>query len=360
MALFSSYLTNYGDGSGKTKEFKLDKITLAVQAQTPTLDMCSRAKVTNQHFIWLEETLSTGQTNAQNEGVDFATLSDDHKSAPTIASRDGYAQLFAKGIEVTDQQEMSAKASVTGTNSEMKDQLYAKSIEIKTDIEAAMMGQASGNAGSGTSSNGSVTGARVLTSYFSQLASDVQISNRQSGDTADQPFNLGNAVPGPASSTQRGGTIYKVDQLTVELFNNGGLNWDGGNGLVKDANLITMSPQHKHYWDLALDRRPNVRRDVGADGMMYGIRYTMYKSSYGDFKVMPNTYQQNTEIAVFNPQNWAVAVYKDVYTKDIASVGLSERKMMAASLGLIHRHQSISGAITQIAPTGTATTDPTP
>lgn len=345
MALFSSYLTAYGDGTGKTKEFKLDKITLAVQAQTPMLDSASRAKVTNQHFIWEEESLSTGNPNAHAEGVQFTDLGTTHTSAPTISPREGYAQLFAKGVEVTDQQEKSNKASVTGTNSEMKDQLYAKSIEIKTDIEAALMGEGTASAGAGTGSTGAVSGNRALAGYFSQISTATTKSNQDSGGSGDRAWDI-TGVPGTDADV--GDTIYRFDQTNIALFDEGGLNWDGGNGLVKDANMSTMSPLHKHYWDLGLDSRSNNRRDVGATGMSYGVRYTTYVSSYGDFKVMPNKFQLNTTIAIYNPQNWAVAVYSDVATKDVASLGLSERKIMSASLGFIHRNQRVSGAVTDI------------
>ena len=40
MATFSSYLANYGyaSGAGKTHRHLLDKITLAVQSETPFMD----------------------------------------------------------------------------------------------------------------------------------------------------------------------------------------------------------------------------------------------------------------------------------------------------------------------------------
>lgn len=356
MALFSSYLANYGydSGVGKTKRHLLDKVTLAVQAETPFMDMISRAKMNTPTIEWIEEELRTGDTTAVPYGVSFDDLSDNHKSAPSLTQRSGYAEQFAKGVNVTDEQETADKVGVK-SSSEMNENLYTKMIEIKTTVEAALLQRGAGGRGSGTGSTGAVTSAAALTGYFNQLNADVLLHNTANGTASTAAANwrfFFNNASGSEVDAMR-----LIDRLAVQLYNNGGMSWKGGNGYVKDANCIIASPNVKYLIDRSLDERSNVRRDIGGTGMMLGIMFTNYKTSYGDFKIMPDLYlpggqspsaTTETKVAMFNPQNWALAVNKDFYVKDIATIGLNERKMISARFGLIHRHRAISGGIDNI------------
>lgn len=377
MATFSSFLGNYGytNGVGKTHRHLLDKITLNVQAETPFMDSISRAKMNTPQIEWLEEQLSTGNnSDVVPYGVTFENLDDAHKSAPTITQRTGYAQQFAKGIEVTDEQESAMKAGVK-SSSEMSEELYTKMIEIKTDVEASLLRNGTGVAGTvrgSTNTSGAITTASQLTGAFSQIAADTQLVNGSLVGTSTAPADAAalnandfwNTGLGATGNAQRD-AVRLIDRIALTLYQNGGLSWKGGNGYVKDANMILLTPNNKFDFDRSLDSRDNVRRDIGGMGSMLGMMFDTYRSSYGEFKVMPDRFLPGGTHAVngdagavadqamaliFNPQNWALAVNKDFYVKDIATIGLSERKMISARFGLIHRNQNVSGAVTGIRP----------
>ena len=367
MATFSTFLNNYGyaSGNGKTYRSQLDKITLAVQSDTPFMDAVSRAKMDTPTITWFEEALTTGQTAAVEYGETFEGLADTHKSAPTVTQRENYAQQFAKGIEVTDEQETAKKSSVHSM-SEMSDQLYTKMIEIKTDVEAVLLQNGAGSRGAGTASTGASTGAPTLTGAFEQIDSSVVWYNSSTAGTQTEGTPSASTIAAndfyndDTGNTKRD-AVRVLDRVALSIWNNGGLSWDGGNGYVKDANMILLTPNNKYDFDISLDSRSNVRRDIGGDGEMLGQRYTMYKSSYGSFKVMPDRYlpggtattatvANQAKALVFNPQNWALAVNKDFYVKDIATIGLTERKMISARFSLIHRNYTVSGSVEQINP----------
>ena len=373
MATFSSFLGNYGytSGTGKTHRHLLDKITIAVQSETPFMDGISRAKMNTPNIEWLEESLTTGNhADIVKYGETFANLSDNHKSAPTITQRAGYAQQFAKGISVTDEQMNAAKASVKSSN-EMAEETYTKTIELKTDVEASLLNNGAGAAGA-TRGSGNTTGAigtaASLTGAFSQIASgnilyNTATAGATSATSTDSIVAAADFYNTEATTAKRDCTRL-IDRLAVTLYQNGALSWKGGNGMVKDANMILLTPNNKFDFDLALDSRTNVRRDLGADGTMLGMMFTTYRSSYGMFKVMPDrflpggtatttvtgTVANQAKALIFNPQNWALAVNQDFASKDLGVLGLSTEKMLSARFGLIHRSQDISAAIEDINP----------
>ena len=373
MATFSSFLGNYGytSGTGKTHRHLLDKITLAVQSETPFMDGISRAKMNTPNIEWLEESLTTGNhTDVVKYGETLTGLSDNHKSAPTITQRSGYAQQFAKGITVTDEQMNAAKASVKSSN-EMAEETYTKTIEMKTDVEASLLQNGAGSAGATRGSGnttGAVTTAATLTGAFSQIASgNVLYNNATAGTgTATSTDSIIAAADfyNEEATTAKRDAVRLIDRIAVTLYQNGGLSYKGGNGFVKDANMVLLTPNNKFDFDLSLDSRSNVRRDLGAMGTMLGMMFTTYTSSYGTFKVLPDrflpggtastsvtgTVANQAKALVFNPQNWALAVNQDFKSVDIARVGLAENKMLSARFGLIHRNQNVSGAIEDINP----------
>ena len=373
MATFSTYLSNYGysAGNGKTYRSQLDKITLAVQADTPFIDRISRAKMDTPTITWFEESIRTGDTTAVNYGETFSGLSDNHKSAPTITQHENFAQQIAKGVSVTDEQETAKKSSVKSM-SEMEDQLYTKMIEAKTTLETHCLRNGAGSRGTGNTSTGAATAAPSMTGVFEQLNASVVWYNSSTGGTQTEgtPTNTtiaANDFFNTDSGAAKRDAVRVIDRLAISLYQNGGLMWDGGNNMfVKDASMILLTPNNKYDFDISLDSRENVRRDIGGDGDMLGQMYDTYKSSYGTFKVMPDRFLPGgggtpgetiaatvagaSRALVFNPQNWALAINKDFYVKDIATLGLSEEKMVSGRFSLLHRNYNVSGSVEQINP----------
>ena len=121
-----------------------------------------------------------------------------------------------------------------------------------------------------------------------------------------------------------------------------------GNSMVKNANMMCMSPARKLNFDAALDGKGNTRREIGGMGTVQGVAFTKYNSSLGEFTVMPNQFQGNAYVAVFNPQNWKWVTLRPMHTQEIAKIGDSERRQIVMEGTLIHRHTRASGAIVAI------------
>ena len=370
---FSAFLGNYGytNGVGKTHRHLLDKITLLVQAETPFMDMISRAKMNTPQIEWIEEELTTGNAGDHVEyGVTFTDLANAHKSIPTLTQRTGYAEQFAKGIEVFDEQEGADKASFK-SKSEMSEQEYNKMVELKTDVEAKLLQNGAGVAGTVRGSgntDGTITTASQLTGAFEQVAAGNKLYNNATDGTTTAPTAIAGLgrfyLPNQSVATDNRDAVRLIDRLSVTLYQQGALSWKGGNGYMKDANMILLTPNNKYDMDRSLDARSNVRRDIGGDGHMLGMMFDTYKTSYGTFRVFPDRFlpggahgtaaptnvNQQSRALIFNPQNWALAVNQDFKAIDIARIGLSERKMISARFGLIHRHQEASASVEGIDP----------
>ena len=375
MALYySAFLHNYGysQGTGKTHRHLLDKITLVVQANTPFMDMISRAKVPTNQFEWIEETLNVGNSGDKVEyGETYANLPDAHKSIPALAQRNGYVEQFGKGIEVYDEQESTPKASLH-SSSEMSEQEYNKMIEMKTDIEASLLQNPNVNGGTvrnATNNTGEITTPATLTGAFHQIAAANVLQNTaRNGSTSaattvaqlGQFWNVDSGTPANSRDCVR-----LIDRLAVILQREGALNWKGGNGYVAEGSMLLLTPNNKYDMDRILDSRPNVRRDIGGTGTMLGMMFDTYTTSYGSFKVFVDNYlpggehdgttvpanaSDQSRLLMFNPANWALAVNKDFYTKQIGTPGFSEIMMIGARFGLIHKHQRASAAVESIDP----------
>ena len=351
---FTSYVNGYGTRTGKRHEQLVDKIALAVQSETPFQDSIGRGDSSaSSEFRWVEEALTLAQTNAQVDGADLADLAAGLRGNPALTSRTGYSQILSRGYIVADSYRNEDKASYRSKD-ELTEQEYNQMIAIKTDLENHLLSDQAAAAGAGSTvfddPDGSGAVARQLTGAYAQVA-----GADANGQQSSTKYNT--STPNATGGTGRTigeGSRRVIDTIAGVLYENGGLSYNMGNAHVSDANMIIMNPQNKIRFDRVLDAVNNTRRELGADGTRLGVRFTSYKSTFGDFEVFPDKYNPSDEVLIYNPQNWALQVHTNWYVKEIAPTGLAEKRQIAGEFGLMHRNQFVSGRLAEIATTGTA------
>jgi hypothetical protein len=139
------------------------KIYRVAPEETPGLSNFGSTKATNIFHEWQVESLATpSATNAQLEGDDY-TL-----GSPNLTTRLGnYMQILAKTGGVSRTQEVVDKA---GRDSELARQKTLKTIELKRDLEARIMGNFASNAESGATTRKTAGLMAFLTSNVSRGA----------------------------------------------------------------------------------------------------------------------------------------------------------------------------------------------
>ena len=334
MANFTSYVNGYGTRTGKRHEQLVDKVALLVQGEVPFQDSIGRGDSSaSSEFRWVEEALTLAQANAQVDGADLADLAAGLVGNPAITSRTGYSQILGRGYIVADTYRNEDKASFKSQD-ELTEQEYNQMVAIKTDLENQLLSDNAAVAGGGSTvfddPNGTGATARELTGAYAQVAA-ADANGQQS--TTKYNSSTPNATGGTARSIGEGSRRV-IDIIAGVLYENGGLSYNQGNAYVQDANMIIMNPQNKIVFDRVLDARPNTRRELGNDGMRLGVRFTTYKSTFGDFEVYPDKYNPGDEVLVYNPQNWALQVHTNWYVKEIAPTGLAEKRMIAGEFGI--------------------------
>ena len=151
--------------------------------------------------------------------------------------------------------------------------------------------------------------------------------------------------------TARALAEVQINGVARRLYQSGGLSYNMGNSMVKNASILLMSPANKVALDTLLDGKMNTRRDIGGGGKIQGISFSKYNSSFGDFMIMPDQFMADDFVAVYNPQNWKWVTLRPMHTQEIAKIGDSERRQLVMEGTLIHRHTDASGAILALSTT---------
>ena len=71
----------------------------------------------------------------------------------------------------------------------------------------------------------------------------------------------------------------------------------------------------------------------------------IYVSDFGNFKVVPNRFQQERDAWFFDFDLWAVSYLRPFPTLDIARTGDSKKQMLVAEYGLMAKNEAASGCV---------------
>lgn len=327
------------------KEDVSDIITNISPTKTPFQSVIGNEKVTQKLFQWQEDSLAPASgTNAQVEGDDASF----DQATPTVM-RSNITQIFRKTVSVSGTLDVT---STYGRARESAYQMAKRSAEIKRDLEVSLVGVGYQAANAG--SNAATPVARKMASFLGQLPVFPGNGGATTYGTAGSYYDhikFTGGGPLAESITPTATNVGGLLEALQEAYDNGA---EPNTVSVVPARAITVA-------GFALSAKdPNgnagaVRiRDGGSSTTLVNV-VTLYKSPFGDVKVVINRFQTGSPLSaapaapvhtyIYEPSMWTKATLRSWTREALAKTGDSTKQMLLGEFSLKHKNFKASAAI---------------
>lgn len=304
---------------------------------------------------WVEEDLA----DADPENKTF----DGQESGFTNAARTGlrvgnYHQQPVKKVSVSDR--ANTVNSVGSGRNELRKQLPKRLREIRRDVEARVSSALPAAAGDGVSVPGECAGVGA---WIGSLAS---INNSRRGVGGTDPVLNGatntGGVPtvGAVAGTARNLIITEVDAVIQACWNEGG----------NPTTACGRAPVIKAFSDWMFDasarvavlrteaemgNRTNVSSGGGtaSGGIVAQGSVNMYVGNFATLTMAPSRYQPQTgadrsDLYLIDPDLWELVYLQGYRTKELATTGLAENRLVTCDFTLRALAQRGNGVVADI------------
>ncbi|HEY6020041.1 MAG TPA: DUF5309 domain-containing protein [Candidatus Paceibacterota bacterium] len=307
---FTSYL------SVGNREDLSDVIYRISPTDTPFLSGIDKEKASGVYHEWQTQALaSASSSNAHLEGDGESAV------AATATVRLGnYCQISKKLPRVTGTEIVIDKA---GRGNEMAYQEMLKGLELKTDIESALLASTTAqNAGNGTT-------IRRAGPCHSYIATNVDVtstsSNNGNGTTVSTP-----------NDTTRAFTEAQLKGVLSAIWTQGG-----------KPDVVMTGAFNKQQFS-TFTGRASVTED--AKGKKITASVTAYESDFGTLKVVANRFQRARDVFVFQMDMWAIAYLngRRMVSEELGKTGDSVMKHIISEYTLVARNEKSSGWVADL------------
>jgi len=309
-------LTNVG-----IREDLQDVIYRVAPEKTPFLSNIGKSNAKQVYHEWQTEDLAAPSgDNARLEGSDAGTLG----AGNTPARVGNYAQIFQKSGVVSGTQEAT---DLSGRASEVARQKLLKGLELRRDMEVAMVRN-------GASRQQASTDARLVGGASAWMSSNT--SNGQGGSNGG--FNTGTGIVDAATpGTNRNFAEDQVKSVMLACFNSGG-----------SPTMSVMGGALKQKFS-AFSGIADIRVPVakGSQANIIGAA-EVYVSDFGNLTLVPHPYALANECLLIDPEHWAVATLRPIFSQDLSVTGDNQKFEIIGEATLVSRNQKSSGAIRAI------------
>lgn len=291
------------------REDLTNMIYMISPTETPFQSGISREPVTSTLHEWQTDALASVSTsNARIQG--------DVKSAAALTATtraSNRTQISDKTIAITGTQEVMNHA---GTSGEMARQVMKAGLEIRRDMEAAMV-----------QNQGVVTGttntAPKVRSYCAWIT-----TNDSRGSGGSDGSSTGAAATSGTQRTFTEALMKNVLQLCYSA---------GGNPDTISANVVNRQKISGFSG--------NATRNVDAATGKLNASISLYESDFGTLKIVANRFQRERDVLVYESDKWAVGFLRPFYDTPLAKTGDAETRLVGAEWTLIARNQASSGIV---------------
>lgn len=316
------------------KEDITNVITNIDPTNTPFQTMAKAGKVSNTFYQWQEDHLRAAAMNAQSDG--FTAV-----DGPTIATlmRKNGTQIMAKVIRVSGSADTVA---VYGRAKELAYQLAKAGAEIKRDLELSLVGNAQAYNAGNDAVNGAGT-ARTFASYQA-LCSGPGFGGADVGfETVFYADNNSFVAPGTAVPT----ALIEDHVLAVDqrLYNNG-----------SEATILMVKPNDAlKIATFAYKAPASAGNATGRQRLLDGSTtrivnvVDLYKSPYGEKKVVMNRFSRSSDAFLFDGKYWELSNLRPWTRETLAKTGDNTAVMIVGEFGLKHKNFRASAFITDLA-----------
>lgn len=303
------------------REDLIDKIYNTSPVETPVTSACGRTKATNTLHEWQRDALAAAnKDNALIDGDDFSA------DAQTATERVGnYCQIFGKKPAVSRRANLVKKA---GRGAEMAYKKAQAMLEIKRDIEAAVL-----------SNNPAVAGNSTTASKMGGLGVQIYTNVSHGGAGATAAHTSGAPTTAVTAGTNRAFTETLLKTVVQSAYTNSG----------SVPNMVVMSPSHKStfstFTGIAVNRyqvgkKEQARVIGGAD---------VYMSDFGELEIVPHYIMSGAnDVFLLNPEYIDLAFLDTFRDKEMGATGDSDKMLITADLALAVRAEKSCGKIANL------------
>jgi hypothetical protein len=288
---------------------------------TPFLTSVEKARATAVKHEWQTQALATAlTTNAVLEGDDISG-----GDAATVSARlSNYAQISRKVPIVTGTQQAVDHA---GRGNEMAYQEMLKGLELKRDMEGSLIASTSG------STVGSDTNVRRLGSVLSWTRTNTSASTGATTGV-DPTGSDGGGVR--TNGTQRAFTEAQLKSVLQGVWVSGG-----------KPSVIMTGSFNKQVFSTFTGRSSPIEQ-AATKKITAGV--DAYESDFGVLKVMPNRFQRQRDVHVFQLDLWGVAFVngRRMVSVPLSQTGDSVRRLILSEYTLEARNEKASGLVTDL------------
>ncbi len=286
---------------------------------TPFISAIASVAATGTKHEWQTDEFAAPTVNAAIEGNDAVLVA----STPTTRLAN-YTQIFTKNGAVSGTQEIVGKK---GRDSEMQYQLGKRVVEIKKDMELALIGNQAPSAGSATT-------ARQLRPLAGWIETNIN---------AGTDFEAGTDTEAMEEGTLRDFTEEMLKDVIQQCYEAGG-----------NPSMIMVAPSKKGFisnnFGGSGDKVTTFRSQ---DSITTGNVVEIYQSDFGLLDVVPNRVMKSATAALNNEDKvyvldtnyWAVANLRELQYINLAKTGDSDKFQLIAEITLEARNEASSGAV---------------
>lgn len=300
------------------REDLADQVYRISPADTPFLSAVPRVKASAVLHEWSTDALATVNTsNARLEGDALSRA-----SSTNPARRQNYCQISSKDATVTGTQRAVNPA---GIDDMMAYQMSKKSLELRKDMEAILLGNQGQNAGNTTT-------ARTLRSFNAWISGN----GSRGTNGADSTAATAAATDGTAGDIRTmNETMLK--KAIKDAFDDGG-----------EPSLVLVGSFNKQIFSGFSGRA--VTQTMVDNKTVLGAA-SIYTSDFGDLKVVPNRTQRGRDTFVVDTTKVAVAGLRMFEPQELGRVGDAVTRDLISEYTLEMRHPDAHALVADLATT---------
>lgn len=287
------------------REDLADQVYRISPEDTPFMSAVPRVKATAVLHEWSTDALAT--VNTANARLEGDALTRAGSTAP--ARKQNYCQISSKDATVTGTQRATNPA---GIDDMMAYQMSKKSVELRKDMEAILLGNTGQTAGNTTT-------ARTLRSF------NAWISGNGSRGTGGVDSTVATAAATDATAgSLRTFTEAMLKDAIKDAFDDGG-----------EPTLALVGSFNKQIFS-TFTGRATAREQVNIGRVQASAM--IYASDFGDIKVLPNRTQRGRDAFIIDTSKVAVAGLRMFEPQEIGRTGDAVTRDLISEYTLEMRH----------------------
>lgn len=279
---------------------------------TPLVGSIPATDATAVLHEWQTDALAAAASNTVLEG-DAVTID----SATATVRLSNTCQISDKVPRVTGTQEAVKKA---GRTSEMSYQIMKRTLELRRDIEYALLQN-------GAEVTGDATTARRSAGLLAWLE-----SNDSAGTGGSASSLIGNTAR--TDGTQRDFTESLLKTVIASCYDNGG-----------DPDCILLGSFNKQKLSAFTG---NATRMKTAEDKKLQAAIDLYDSDFGELQVIPDRFQRARDVWLIEKDMAAIAYLRPPHLVDIAKTGDTTTKQILVEFCLEMRNEKAHGLVADL------------